>query len=112
MRRHVIAISIGAVLLGAGAFAAFLLRTTLNRTAGEDPSVSAACPSVGDARWDGVLARVSLNNMDPARFPAGGACQTEVRIGGLSRTGIPLVAVPSEGCIPIVPTTNYTFKTA
>src|SRR5436309_15948565 len=111
MRRNIIAMTIGAVLLGAAVYAAFLLRVTLNRTAGEDPSVSAACPSVGDARWDGVLARVSLNNMDPARFPAGG-CQTEVRIGGLTRTGIQPVAALSEGCIPIVPTTVYTFKTA
>jgi len=111
MRKHVIAMSIGTVLLGAAAFAAFLLRTTLNRTAGEDPSVSAACPSVADARWDGVTARVGLNNMDPARFPAGG-CQTEVRIGGVTRTGIQPVAVPSEGCLPIVPTTLYLFKTA
>ena len=112
MRRNIIAMTIGAVLLGAAVYAAFLLRVTLNRTAGEDPSVSAACLSVGDARWDGVLARISLNNMDPARFPAGGACQTEARIGGVTRTGIALAAVPSEGCLPIVPTTSYVFKTA
>src|SRR5213594_2348410 len=68
MHRHIIAMTIGAVLLGAAVYAAFLLRVTLNRTAGEDPSVSAACLSVGDAR--------------------------------------------SEGCLPIVPTTNYVFKTA
>src|SRR6059036_1895698 len=90
MRRNIIAMTIGAVLLGAAVYAAFLLRVTLNRTAGEDPSVSAACLSVGDARWDGVLARISLNNMDPARFPAGAACQTEARIGGVTRTGIAL----------------------
>ena len=111
MRRHVIAISIGAVLLGAAAFAAFLLRTTLNRTAGEDPSVSAACPSVADARWDGVTMRVGLNNMDPARFPAG-CSATEVKVGGIDVRGIALAAVPSEGCLPIVPTTTYVFKKA
>src|SRR5213594_4656177 len=111
MRRHVIVIGIGALLLGAAAFAAFLLRTTLNRTAGEDPSVSAACPSVADARWDGVLMRVSLNNMDPARFPAG-CSATEVKVGGIDVRGIALVAVPSEGCLPIVPTTTYVFKKA
>ena len=51
MRRTNKAMTIGAVLLGAAAasvYAAFLLRVTLNRTAGEDPSVSAACPSVAD----------------------------------------------------------------
>src|SRR5205814_1782987 len=88
MHRHITTMTIGAVLLSAAVYAAFLLRVTLNRTAGEDPSVSAACLSVGDARWDGVLARISLNNMDPARFPAGAACQTEARIGGVTRTGI------------------------
>jgi hypothetical protein len=79
--------------------------------AGEDPSVSAACPAVTDARWDGVTLRVSLNNMDPARFPAG--CNaTEVKVGGIDVRGIALAAVPSVGCLPIVPTTSYVFQKA
>jgi len=111
MRKHTIIISLGSVLLAGGALAAFLLRTTLNRTAGEDPSVSAACPSVADARWDGVQMRVGLNNMDPARFPAG-CSATEVKVGGVDVRGIALAAVPSEGCLPIVPTTSYAFTKA
>src|SRR5262245_17825302 len=93
------------------AHAAFLLRTPLVRVAGEDPSVNPACPAAGDARWDGVLIRVAINNMDPARFPDGAACQTEVRVGGLTRTGIQLVAAPSDGCLPIVPATFFDFRT-
>jgi len=108
------AVAAAGTLLGVGypaAHAAFLLRTPLVRVAGEDPSVNPACPAAGDARWDGVLIRVGIGNMDPARFPAGAACQTEVRVGGLTRTGIPLLAAPSEGCLPIVPATFFDFRT-
>jgi len=59
----------------------------------------------------GVMMRVGLNNMDPARFPAG-CSATEVKVGGVDVRGIALVAVPSEGCLPIVPTTSYVFKRA
>src|SRR5205823_13768264 len=98
MRRNIIAMTIGAVLLGAAVYAAFLLRVTLNRTAGEDPSVSAACLAVGDARWAGVLARISLNDGDRARFPPGAAGQTQGWAGAPTRAGVALAAQPAEGC--------------
>src|SRR5437667_149813 len=68
-------------------------------------------PAGVGARWDGVTMRVSLNNMDPARFPAG-CSATEVKVGGIDVRGIALAAVLSEGCLPIVPTTTYVFKKA
>lgn len=108
------AVAAAGTLLGVGVSsvdAAFLLRNPLARVAGEDPSVDPACPAAGDARWDGVLIRVGIGNMDPARFPAGAGCQTEVRVGGLTRTGIQLVAAPSEGCLPVLPTTVFDFRT-
>src|SRR5262245_43722362 len=102
---------IGALMLAAlatNASAAFLLRTTLVRIAGEDPSVSAACPAAGDARWDGVRVRASLINMDPARFPAG--CSAQVTIGGISGV-VPLVLAPALECVPVVDATSADFRT-
>src|ERR1043166_1723540 len=78
------AITLGLGALAGPARAAFLLRTPLSLVAGEDPSVSAACPAFGDARWDGITVRASLGNMDPARFPAGTLCPTEIRVGGIT----------------------------
>jgi len=109
--RKIIGVSVMAITLGLGALAgpvhaAFLLRAPLSLVGGEDPSVSAACPAVGDARWDGVTVRASLGNMDPARFPAGTLCQTEVRVGAITAKGIALVLAPSEGCLPAVDVTT------
>src|SRR2546428_3848032 len=53
--------------------------------AGENPSLSAAFPAASDARTDGTSARVSLINMDPARFPAG-CTGAAITVGGLSGT--------------------------
>jgi len=107
----IVGIRVMATILGIGALAGtahaqFLLRTPLALVAGEDPSVSAACPAFGDARWDGVTVRASLGNMDPARFPAGTLCQTEVRVGAITARGIALVLAPSEGCLPAVDVTS------
>ena len=115
--RKIIGVSVMAITLGLGALAgpahaAFLLRTPLSLVAGEDPSVSAGCPAFGDARWDGVTVRASVGNMDPARFPAGTTCQTEVKVGRITAKGIALVLAPSEGCLPAVDVTSITMKDA
>ena len=112
--RYVLATTMGIGLLASiatSAQAAFLLRTALVRVAGEDPSVSAACPAAGDARFDGVRIRVTLSNMDPARFPGTG-CQTEVRVGGIAAVGVPVVVAPALDCIPAVPASSVDFRTA
>ncbi|HSV05173.1 MAG TPA: hypothetical protein VLI07_01595 [Candidatus Binatus sp.] len=106
------AIALGIGALVAPARAAFLLRTPLSRTAGEDPSVSAACPAAGDARWDGTLVRASLTNMDPARFPAATLCQTEIRVGAVTSKGIAFVLAPSENCLPAVDVTTISMQEA
>ncbi len=115
--RRIIGISVMAIAMGLGAMAApaqaaFILRTPLSLTAGEDPSVSAGCPAFGDARWDGVTVRASVGNMDPARFPAGTACQTEIKVGRITAKGVALVLAPSEGCLPAVDVTSVTMKEA
>src|SRR5262249_62348101 len=91
--RKIIGFSVMAITLGLGALAgpahaAFLLRAPLSLVGGEDPSVSAACPAVGGARWDGVAGRASLGNMDPARFPAGAPRPTGGRGGGVDGGGL------------------------
>ena len=106
------AMALGIGALAAPAQAAFILRTPLSLTAGEDPSVSAGCPAFGDARWDGVTVRAGVGNMDPARFPAGTVCQTEVKVGRITAKGIALVLAPSEGCLPAVDVTSVTLKEA
>src|SRR5262245_45527180 len=68
-----------------GACLGSIRRAILTRNAGEDPSL-AGFPSVGDARTDGTRTRVSLTNMDPARFPVGCA-GAAIRVGGISGTG-------------------------
>src|SRR5439155_1356387 len=60
-------------------------RATLTRNAGEDPSL-AGFPAVGDVRTNGVSTRISLTNMDPARYPAG-CTGVRVSVGGISATG-------------------------
>ena len=57
----------------------------LTLIAGENPSLSAAFPAAGDARTNGTSVRVSLINMDPARFPAGCA-GAAITVGGISGT--------------------------
>ena len=115
--RRIIGISVMAIAMGLGAMAApaqaaFILRTPLSLVAGEDPSVSAGCPAFGDARWDGVTVRAGVGNMDPARFPAGTLCQTEVKVGRITAKGVALVLAPSEGCLPAVDVTSLTMKEA
>src|SRR5207237_149459 len=56
----------------------------LTLIAGENPSL-AGFPAAGDARTDGTSVRVSLINMDPARFPAGCA-GAAITVGGISGT--------------------------
>jgi len=109
---RVMAVALGLGVLAAPAHAAFILRTPLALVAGEDPSVSAACPAFGDARWDGVTVRAGVGNMDPARFPAGTLCQTEVKVGRITAKGVALVLAPSEGCLPAVDVTSLTMKEA
>ncbi|SDZ14031.1 hypothetical protein [Nitrosomonas sp. Nm33] len=90
----------GAVLLTPAAVnAAALLRTALTLAAGEDPSLPKCDPvgletcAVGDARMiNGPIVRVTVENMDPARFPAGPACSAEITAGAISVKGIHLVA--------------------
>ena len=72
-----------------------LLRATLTRVAGEDPSAPGAlAPASGDARLQAPnRLRVSLTGMDPARFPADPSCSASARIGGASAAGLVPVLV-------------------
>jgi len=82
-------------------------RATLTLNAGENPSVSAAFPAAGDARADGSRVRVSLINLDPARYPAGCAGAT-VTVGGISGTATVAKAV-AQGSNPLLRTTAVDF---
>jgi len=82
-------------------------QATLAFNQGEDVSVSAAFPATGDARTDGTRTRVSLINMDPARYPAGCAGAT-VSVGGISGTATVANAV-AQGSSPLVRTTSVDF---
>jgi hypothetical protein len=62
----------------------FIRHAALTLNGGENPSL-AGFPAVGDARTDGATTRVSLINMDPARYPAGCTGVT-VKVGGISGT--------------------------
>ena len=62
----------------------FISDAKLTLAAGENPSL-AGFTAVGDARTDGTSVRVSLTNMDPARYPVGCAGVT-VKVGAISAT--------------------------
>ena len=80
----------GSLLAAAApAHAANLLRATLVRTSGEDPTVPGTADpaflAAGDGRLtDRGLVRCDMSFLDAARFPAG--TLAEVRIGGISAT--------------------------
>ena len=52
---------------------------------GENPSLSAAFPAAGDARTDGTSTRLSLVNLDPARYPAG-CTGVILKVGAINAT--------------------------
>jgi len=74
--------------------------------AGENPSL-AGFPAVGDARTDGTSVRVSLINLDPARYPAGCAGAT-IKVGGISGTAS--VTPFAAQAAPLVRATAVNFK--
>src|SRR5947208_2239136 len=74
--------------------------------AGENPSL-AGFPAVGDARTDGTSVRVSLTNMDPARFPVGCAGST-ITVGGISGTAA--VTPFASQAVPLVRATAVNFQ--
>src|SRR5439155_735772 len=74
--------------------------------AGENPSL-AGFPAVGDARTDGTSVRVSLTNMDPARFPVGCAGST-ITVGGISGTAA--VTPFASQAVPLVRATALNFQ--
>jgi hypothetical protein len=78
----------------------------LTLAAGENPSL-AGFPAVGDARTDGTSVRVSLTNMDPARYPAGCAGAT-IKVGGISGTAS--VTPFAAQAAPLVRATAVNFK--
>src|SRR5262249_3078112 len=91
----------GGICLGA------IRRATLTPHGGVNPTVAAASPATGDARTDGVRTRVSLINMDPARFPAGCA-GAAITVGGISGAATVAKAV-AQGSNPLVRTTAVDF---
>ena len=83
-----------------------LLRTALSLVAGENPSLANCDPvvlgtcAVGDARLlTGPVVRVTVENLDPSRFPAGPACNAEVTAGAaIAAKGLHLVgALAADG---------------
>ena len=95
----------GTALLPRSANAAALLRTALSLIAGENPSLANCDPvlgtcAVGDARLiDGPVVRVTVENLDPSRFPAGPVCNGEVTAGAaIAAKGVQLVgAIAADG---------------
>jgi len=83
------------------------LLAPLTLASGENPSKSPTLPASGDARWDGSTIRVRLINMDPARFPAGSACQVTVQAGNASGAG-----TITNGVVGTVAVTNMDFSRA
>src|SRR5262249_17840522 len=94
----------GGVCMGA------IRQATLAFDQGENASVSAAFPAAGDARTDGSRVRVSLINMDPARYPAG-CTGGQISVGGISGTAAVANAV-AQGSNPLVRTTSVDFIAA
>ena len=80
----------------------------LGLAAGENPSL-AGFPAVGDARSDGSSVRVSLTNLDPARYPAGCA-GAAIKVGGISGTAS--VTPFAAQAAPLVRATAVNFKVA
>jgi len=74
--------------------------------AGENPSL-AGFTAVGDARTDGTSVRVSLTNMDPARYPVGCA-GAAIKVGGISGTAS--VTPFAAQAAPLVRATAVNFK--
>ena len=73
---------------------------------GENPSL-AGFPAVGDARTDGTSVRVSLTNMDPARYPAGCA-GASITFGGIAH---PASVTPfAAQAAPLVRATAVNFQ--
>src|SRR5207249_2342423 len=84
----------------------FTADAKLTLIAGENPSL-AGFPAVGDARTDGTSVRVSLTNMDPARFPVGCAGST-ITVGGISGTAA--VTPFASQAVPLVRATAVNFQ--
>src|SRR5439155_1385572 len=82
-------------------------RATLALVGGENPSL-AGFPAAGDARTDGTRTRLSLINMDPARFPAGCTGAT-ITVGGISGTAT--VTPFAARAVPLVRATAVNFVT-
>jgi len=85
----------------------FIRRGVLTLNANENPSVSAAFPASAEARTDGSRVRVSLINMDPARFPAGCTGVT-VSVGAIQGTATVAKGV-AQGSFPLLRTTTVDF---
>jgi len=83
----------------------FISDAKLTLTAGENPSL-AGFTAVGDARTDGTSTRVSLTNMDPARYPVGCAGVT-VKVGAISGTAS--VTPFAAQAVPLVRATAVNF---
>ncbi|MBI4308360.1 MAG: hypothetical protein HY684_06100 [Chloroflexi bacterium] len=101
IKRTALASATAALLLVAtvgGASAAsktVLLKANLHLVSGENPSAPAGIPADGSAKLllleDGTtLVKISLDNMDPARFPPGEICQAEAKAGSFSAKGLDL----------------------
>src|SRR5205823_5456862 len=82
-------------------------RATLALVGGENPSLP-GFPAAGDARTDGTRTRLSLINMDPARFPAGCTGAT-ITVGGISGTAT--VTPFAARAVPLVRATAVNFVT-
>src|SRR5438552_18504574 len=85
----------------------FISDAKLSLIAGENPSL-AGFTAVADARTDGTSVRVSLTNMDPARFPVGCAGAT-ITVGGISGTAA--VTPFAAQATPLVRATALNFLT-
>src|SRR5207253_9824600 len=82
-------------------------RAALALVDGENPSLP-GCLAAGDARTDGTRTRVSVINMDPARFPAGCTGAT-ITVGGISGTAT--VTPFAARAVPLVRATALNFVT-
>ena len=119
VRRHLAGFALAALVLGSAAApaSAALARAPLFRIAGEDPTIVGSAPAfvaAGDVRQlDAANLKVTLSNLDAARFPVG--CAAEVVAGSYSAKGVPLtlmVASPTVSVNPLGPTTQVDVKAA
>ncbi len=78
-------------VVGRPGHAATVLEAPLSLISGENPSKPGLVTEARGRFDDQGRVRIDMTNMDPARYPSGSICQTQIRAGAWTAKNVPLV---------------------